>query len=800
MLNSSLPFTSKLFKLTALTLALTLAGCGGGGDGDTVDSIAPVPDTGLVEVTPNNPTSGNPTVKAGEIYLSSNYTGIKMTKGASIEVTALVLDANNGNLGEQPVTFKITDPNVTGVFSDSQSKITTDENGKAVIRLVVLNTLTTSQSEYLLNNGLTIVASVGGVTKSIKLYGSNDNTDIQKQDIYDVFIASDKNQLLTGQDKTTVSIRVTDKKGGIITGVPVIISITDAALYGLSLNGTSNQLTNSEGLVEVELVQSRVGIDAQLNHESLLTVVVNDGKNSIVEQNLPIIVSGTRTDNVVSSKNSVSAGENFNISGRILDGAGQAVANAEIVLYSNDVQATLGTTNSVGEFLFDLNASSLEVLNDAYLFSIEVKGVNVNQRIPDILKVVSADKSNIGFSETTDIIVGNKQKIILSVPDASNGDTVTISTNKGKIFTSVSDTLGSSRRAFTVTNKTIEFYVASNVPGTSIIRADYGSDNKETVINFVSIEPSKLLLQIERAVLSAGSSTSVIAKVLDKSDAPVKNAIVQFTTIKDASGGSLSQGFAYTDNNGQATITYSAGQNPTNTDGVVIEAQVQSIRLPDGQEKSVNTLLDTSAITVQSKSTFISFAFADKVSSSSNEVYYFQKGSISVLNSAGKPAVNQPVSINLIPDSYLKGEFKVVDTFNGKVWSLDPGPVSCPSEDINNNGILDPNEDSNGNGQLDPVNVTAVIKDDGQIADSSQDFNFVTDDTGRVDFSIRYPKQYANWYKANITVNTKVDGSESQQSRIIGLPTLIDDVVIAIPIRPNWESPFGTDLNCSNPR
>ncbi len=40
---SSLPLTSKLFQLTSLTCALALAGCGGG-DGDTVDSIAPPPD------------------------------------------------------------------------------------------------------------------------------------------------------------------------------------------------------------------------------------------------------------------------------------------------------------------------------------------------------------------------------------------------------------------------------------------------------------------------------------------------------------------------------------------------------------------------------------------------------------------------------------------------------------------------------------------------------------------------------------------------------------------------------------
>ena len=111
---------------------------------------------------------------------------------------------------------------------------------------------------------------------------------------------------------------------------------------------------------------------------------------------------------------------------------------------------------------------------------------------------------------------------------------------------------------------------------------------------------------------------------------------------------------------------------------------------------------------------------------------------------------------------------------------------------------MDPNEDFNGNGQLDPVNVAAVLNSMGQTVDSNQSFNFVTDGSGRVDFSIRYPKQYANWYRAKVTVNTRVDGSESQQSRVIDFPASVEDVDIGIPLRPNTNSPFGTDLNCSS--
>ncbi len=624
--------------------------------------------------------------------------------------------------------------------------------------------------------------------------GDSDNSTNNASEIY---ISAEKNQLLTGSDKTTVNIRVTDKNGGIVRNVPVSINIANASLYGLSLSSTSNQVTDEQGLIAVELLQSTVGIDSQLNHESLLTVVANRN-NKIIQQTLPILVSGTSTSNVVSSKNLVEAGENFNVSGQILDGSTKPVANADVVLYSNDKEAGTGTTNNNGKFIFNLNASNLEVSDVGYLFSIEVKGAEISQRIPDILTVVSASSSSMSFSETPDIVVGNKQKITLNVPNAVNGDIVYLSTNKGELFASLNETQGSSRRGFNVSNGKVDFYIDSNVPGTATIRAEYNNETKETPLSFVSVEPTKLLLQIERAVVSVGGSTSVIARVLDKNDAPVKNAIVQFTTIRDASGGSLGQGVAYTDDSGIATVVYNAGQNPTSTNGVTIKAQVQSIKLPNGQEKAVNTILDTSEVTVQTKSTYISFAFADKVSSDNSEIYYFRNGSVSVLNSTGKPAINQKVSINLMPHNYLKGYFEIIRNNFLETDFWQQNAVTCENEDKNSNGILDPNEDFNGNGQLDPVNVAAVLNSMGQTVDSNQSFNFVTDGAGRVDFSIRYPKQYANWYRAKVTVNTRVDGSESQQSRVIDFPASVEDVDIGIPLRPNTNSPFGTDLNCSS--
>ena len=68
----------------------------------------------------------------------------------------------------------------------------------------------------------------------------------------------------------------------------------------------------------------------------------------------------------------------------------------------------------------------------------------------------------------------------------------------------------------------------------------------------------------------------------------------------------------------------------------------------------------------------------------------------------------------------------------------------------------------------------------------------MTDATGKLDFKVRYPKQYSEWLDATVTVSTKVDGTESIQSTNLTFPPLADDVVIGVPLRPNWYSPLGT--------
>ena len=134
---SSLPISSKLFQLTFLTCALALAGCGGG-DGDTVDSIAPKPDIG-VNVGDNG--DGGPVIPVSEVNITpvtlldinGNPTRIVSTSSATAKVT--VTDAEGNGISGALVTFT-----GSGVkFGTSNGAVLTNGDGVATTSLIPLS-------------------------------------------------------------------------------------------------------------------------------------------------------------------------------------------------------------------------------------------------------------------------------------------------------------------------------------------------------------------------------------------------------------------------------------------------------------------------------------------------------------------------------------------------------------------------------------------------------------------------------------------------------------------------------------
>jgi len=110
-------------------------------------------------------------------------------------------------------------------------------------------------------------------------------------------------------------------------------------------------------------------------------------------------------------------------------------------------------------------------------------------------------------------------------------------------------------------------------PGT-IFASTAGGENATLMLEFVSTNPSQILVQADPFTVVIGGTSEITATVRDPMFNPVKNQRVDFVIEADDSGGSLSNSFAITDSTGRATTFFNAGASAGGPNGVQISATV----------------------------------------------------------------------------------------------------------------------------------------------------------------------------------------------------------------------------------
>lgn len=798
MSKSALTWTSKAFHLTALSTALVLAGCGGGGS--SVDSIVPAPDLGVVPTPSDDQAESSNNNYA--LYMTSSVPELMLNRGTTVKVSVRAVDGKTyGVVADKEVKFSITDPTLTGVFNQNAGVVKTDKQGVATITLEVVNTLTPEQKQHLKDKGLTITASLGNGQATLNLKGTDKKVTAEKNSVYDLYITTSKPRLKTGTDTMIVTVNVRNKDGGIESGVPVNFSITDPVKYGITLAGKSSQITDEKGQVQMQLEQSSTtSFLSRLNHKTKLVITVDDTKNAVETMSLPIEVVGTRILGISSNLNMISNQDRVNITGRLIDGSDRSIANIEVALMNANKQIAFEKTDSNGQFTFsDISSTQLIKKDDGYIFDIVANPKGELQSFNEAIKLAAVVDKGISISRVGDIVVDKIEEIEVLVPDASNGDKVTLTTTKGQFTNAAGSQYFGSSQAAEILNGKAVFKIQSFAPGSFSLTATYKDKKQSKNLRFVSVKPDKLLLQAKNIQMITNSSTEVKVRVLDAKGGAVKNAIVNFSVVEDSSGGHIDQAIVKTDENGIGVIAYTSGNNPTANGGVRIQAKVNAVELPGGEVKKVSVGPAEVKLTVQTTASSIAVGLADKISDDESKVYYFRNGSAFVTNNSGQPAANQLITISLKPKTYIKGQFKVlVDKRQEKIWVQER--QECANEDQNFNGILDVGEDGNNNGQLEPGYKASILSKNLVSTSNNGVYNLITDANGRADFQIRYPKEYANWFTMDMTVATLVDGSESSQSRGINFPISTDDQDLSLVKRPNLISPFGTEQNCASPR
>ena len=811
------------------------------------------------------------TANSVNTLLLTSDSAIQLAVGSKVKVTALAMDKNGAVVPNAQVSFKV--PTDSGLVNNTGAVVNTNANGEATIEVEIKEL---AKATTALQNGLVVTAqsgvSVG--TTTVRSATSNANTEA-----YKLFVSPSKQTLTTANDSSTLTIRVTDVNGGIKAGIPVQLQMVDGIDKGLSFNKTSQLTTDANGLVIVDLVQSDIGLASKLDHTGKIKVIVNDGVYKQQEQELVFKITGTKVSNPTASKTSVNDSETVILSGKlvtgqVVNGVETPIANTELELFNsadpstvlatistdtvgqytlNKIVSELGSTDNNGKLNLSLRVrdtalSTYQVFNDIYTLT-KVNSANIAMVVYNTTSVIKGDEAINNEVSVTDshAVTLNVPKAIITSANFNNAvsPVIYVSTTKGTL---IQGTQTGTRIAVPVIIDSAgdwkaQLTINSNVAGSATIKfeTDKAIELKTDNVTFISKDVRKLFLNPNISIVNTNGEAKITATVKDGDDRPIRNAIVEFSLIKDASGGRISSSYALTDDSGLATISYFSGKIPTQTNGVTIRSTVKNVRIGNTNELVISPQTTDTSLTVQNQASYIGVSLADKLDATLNDpVYYFRDGSLYVVNSLGKPAVNQPVSIAISPDYYRGGEFTVLTNSSGtQYWALqyyrnftdsslmkidttslryatNLDEITCQSEDINNNGILDISEDVNNNGildisedvnnngildisedvnnngKLDPFNPVTLLSRDGTPVALSGDgtATLVTDNTGKLDFKLRYPKDTASWFTAKLTVSTKVDGTESRnQLQRIEFPVLVSDVT-DFTIRPNWKSPF----------
>lgn len=408
-------------------------------------------------------------------------------------------------------------------------------------------------------------------------------------------------------------------------------------------------------------------------------------------------------------------------------------------------------TNAAGEIVFNV----LGLAGGVDTISASVLGTSVEKNIS-----VSGDEFALS---------GGAQEIPINTDYTINfvwkkegvpqvGETITLSATRGNIDnqTAVTDAAGNAT-----------FNIWSGTAGQTIISATT-TDGLSTTLEreFIAVTPAYLNTQADPTLISPNGTSTIIAKIRDVNDNPVKNKIIDFR-LNDTVDGTLSASTAITDSLGRASVSYKAGNSSSAKDGVSINTFIQGY--PAVPQDEVKLTVGGNALRI---------TLGDDNLLATEDVFYIKQFGVIVTDSAGNPIGDQPVSFTINPINYKKG----IMVQGAENW-VQRTSVTCPSEDLDKDGNLDFGEDDNGNGTLEPTH-DAVVTGSG-----------VTDASGKIVVEVVYPKNTALWTDQRISSTLVVAGTEFIEHTDFSLPILAQDVDLET-TPPNSVSPYGISDSC----
>lgn len=324
-------------KLSALALALLLAGCGGGGsDGYYNNESSGSPSA------PSDGSNQDETIISEKYFIEIDSTKPKIDlNGDEFEVSLRLVDALGGGVAGKEVNLEL-DKVVRdqGLINTEISKKTTDVNGYAKFKLSFKNAESADLRESLINNGLKISGSYidENKEKAIEPYTVQfiANEADGSLPTYNLTMSANKKLLSIKGASTIVTVQAVDNQDTVVTGKSIVLSVFEPKNTGI-LIAKNTIITDELGLANFD-----VTIPTNLNDSQKETLIqsgltlkaqITDDKGRISYQTLPLKITdaqGTEaTPNMTFGRTAKLTSDNMNyaekMSVRVVDKDGTPI-------------------------------------------------------------------------------------------------------------------------------------------------------------------------------------------------------------------------------------------------------------------------------------------------------------------------------------------------------------------------------------------------------------------------------------------------------------------------------------------
>lgn len=564
----------------------------------------------------------------------------------------------------------------------------------------------------------------------------------------------------SGSDEVELIALVKNEQSVLMEGVEVSFSAASG-------DGVELQLTQPETAADGT---ARAILTSQ-NDASNRTVTITAGAGSLT-QTVEITIAGTEV--TINGASSVILNDSVDYTIRVQDSDGTSILNQDVVLSA--VNGTLSSTtvntgaNGQATVSYTASTSGEDTITAAALNAETSFTVQVQQ---DEFNFVNLPTEEVPLGQTQTITVQWRQDNTPVV-----GQNVTFSASRGVIAgnaTVVTDAEGQASIDISANNAGISSITASASDGSGNVLV-----SALTQIEFIATTPHTLIADASPDIIGPDGQTSTISAVVRDVDGNlVKNSVVNFS-VSDVSTGFVSPSQATTDSKGIATTVFTSGSVSTQ-DAVVVTAFVADDPAID----------DEVVLTVGARAFDISLGTGNELEEATLTSYLKRFG-VFVSDSAGQPVSGVNLTASVAPVKYVNG-----GEYRTGFWVFDDDASqwvaivnqNCETEDVNDNGILDTtprDEDTNEDGMLTPGLIGTIAFANGAA---------VTDENGYAELEYRYPRSYAIWYDAVISVFGQSTGSEASAKMRYTLSISADDVTDEGASPP--ANPFGVTDQCT---